>query len=137
MSDRNDRLLDRFASRSPLADLAPPDDGEPETLGCFGLLRGRDRAVSAELRRRTGESIALPYSYISRIEYLPSVGIVLHCGDAVVRIRGRNLINHEVRPGVTLFNALARHRVPWACEADRAAALQSAEGAVVIEAIEW
>ena len=138
MSDRT--ILDRYVGRPPLApDLVPlPDDnGEPEAFGCFGLLRGvRERAVSLELRRRTGEALAVPYGYVSRLEFAPSTGILICCGADAIRIRGRNL-NHELRPRVSLFGGLARHAVLWACESDRAASLQAADGAVVIESIEW
>ena len=140
MSDRT--ILDRYVGRPPLAvtpGAVPPagDDGEPEGFGCFGLLRGaRERAVSLELRRRTGEALAIPYSYISRCEFAPAIGILLCCGPDTVRIHGRNL-NREVRPRLTLFGGLARHAVVWACESDRAASMVAGDEAAVIESIEW
>jgi hypothetical protein len=138
MSDRPPSMLDRYVGRPAGADLIlPTDDAEPEAMGCFGLLRGaRERAVSLELRRRTGECLAIPYGYVARLEFSPSGGILLCCGADTVRIRGRNL-NHEVRPRLTLFGGLARHAVVWVCESDRAAALAAAGDAVVVEAIEW
>jgi hypothetical protein len=137
-SDRQPSMLERYVGRASGSDLpGDPDDGEPEVLGCFGLLRGvRERAVSLELRRRTGECLAIPYGYIARMEFSPSGGILLCCGAETVRLRGINL-NREVRPRVTLFGGLARHAVPWVCEADRAAALAEGKNAVVVESIEW
>jgi hypothetical protein len=139
MSDRT--ILDRYVGRPPLA--PTPDsvtlaaDGEEEVLGCFGLLRGmRERAVCLELRRRTGEVVAIPYGYVSRLEFTPAGGIRVCCGADAVLIRGRNL-NREVGPRLTLFSGLARHAVPWVCEADRAASLASGGEAVVVEKIEW
>ena len=38
-------------------------------------------------------------------------------------------------PKVKLFEAIARHRVPWIQEADGAAVLEAAESAVLIESI--
>jgi hypothetical protein len=132
-------MLDRYVGR-PSGSVLPPagaDDGEPEVLGCFGLLRGvRERAVSLELRRRTGEALAIPYGYVSRIEFSPAIGILICCGTDVVRIRGRNL-NRELRPRVSLFGTLARHAVPWVCEADRPTALGAKGDTLVIDGIEW
>ena len=139
MSDRS--MLDRYLGRQPADGPTTPvgEDvaDEAETLGCFGLLRGsRERAVALELRRRSGEVLAVPYGYVARLEYTPQGGILLCCGSETVRIRGRNL-NHEVRPRVTLFGGLARQAVTWVCEADRSLDLAGGGDAVLIEAIEW
>ena len=138
MSDRPS-LLERYVGHRPppFDSTAIVEEGEAEILGCFTLLRGtRERAVSLELRRRTGEILAIPYSYISRIDYAPAGGIRICCGNDTVHIRGSNL-NREVRPRVTLFGGLARHAVPCVTEADRAASLQAPGDAVIVEAIEW
>lgn len=135
MSSTTGKLLERYGGRSALS---PETDGvaEIEDLGAFGCLRGmHERSVMVELRRKTGESMAIAYSYVDRIHYAPSEGITLHCGSRSIRIRGRSL-NREIRPNVTLFQGLARARVPWIAEADEASALKAANG-IVIEAIEW
>lgn len=93
-----------------------PDADAAEDHGCFGILRGqRERAVMLELRRRTGDVLAVGYGWIERIAYDPSEGITLHLGGQKVMIRGSNL-NAEVRPNVRLFEGLTRHRVTWVRE---------------------
>ena len=94
-----------------------PDADAADDHGCFGVLRGqRERAVMLELRRRTGDVLAVGYGWVERIAYDPSDGITLHLGGQSIRIRGSNL-NAEVRPNVRLFEALTRHRVSWVREA--------------------
>jgi hypothetical protein len=138
MSNSPPSMLERYVGRPPGSDLSlGPEDGEPEVFGCFGQLRGlKERAVCLELRRRTGEVLAVPYGYVSRFEFTPAGGIMVCCGNDTIRILGRNL-NREVRPRVTLFGGLARHAVPWVCESDRAVSLAAGAEAVVIDAIEW
>lgn len=135
MSNTSGKLMERFSGRGPLA-AEPEAIAEEENLGGFGYLRGmHERSVMVELRRKSGESMAVAYSYLDRVAYEPSQGITLYCGSRGIRIRGHNL-NREVRPNVTLFQGLTRARVPWIAEADEASALKSADG-VLIEAIEW
>ena len=64
----------------------------------------------------------------------PSVGITLYFGGRVIKIAGRNL-NAEVRPNVTLVQALLRHRVPWIQEADGPTMLEAGRNVTVIEEI--
>lgn len=135
-----DSVLQRHTERV-MADRGEPPlvrevDGD-ESWGAFGWLRGtRDRAPMLELRKRDGSIMAVAYGCLERAEFDPSSGITLHVSGRPVTIRGRNL-NAELRPNVTLFNGITRHRVPWVQEAGRAEALQAAESATVIEAIEW
>jgi hypothetical protein len=135
MLNKSGNLLERYTGRG---DAVTTGDAivEIEDLGAFGYLRGmHEKSVMVELRRRSGETMAIAYSYVDRIHYEPSDGITLHCGSRVVRIRGRSL-NREIRPNVTLFQSLTRARVPWIAEADEASALKPGNG-VVIELIEW
>lgn len=132
-------LLKKYTNRA-----APPGEAETggdadgtEDLGAFGWLRGRhDRAIMLELRKRTGNILAVGYGYIDRMTFDPSEGITLHAGTQVILIKGRNL-NAEARPQVRLFQGLTRNRVPWIAEADQAQKLKVGKDAVIIESIEW
>src|SRR5271170_3536552 len=130
------KILDRYsgrASEQAAEASAGPDDDGTEDLGTFGWLRGmRDRSVMLELRKKTGDILAIGYGWIERIEFDPSKGITLKCGGQEIRIKGRNL-NSEARPQVRLFQGLTRHRVPWVQEAGQSAALVADKQAPVIE----
>jgi hypothetical protein len=136
----SDKLLDKYTGRR-FSNSGEPDGGSEvdgsEDLNVFGWLRApRDRAVMVELRKGTGNILAVGYGYIDRIEFSPSEAITLHCGDQKIKIRGRNL-NGEIRPAVRLFSGLARHRVTWIAEADPSSKLQASKNAVIVESIEW
>ena len=108
-----------------------------DDLGAFGWLRGiRDRAISLELRKKTGNIVAIPYMHLERLEFDPSSGITLYAGGQTYRIKGRNL-NAEIQPTKRLWQGLVRCRVPWIQEADRPDALQADKSATVVESIEW
>lgn len=108
-----------------------------DDLGAFGWLRGiRDRAVMLELRRKDGSIVAIGYGWLERVAFDPSEGITLSAAGQKVRIKGRNL-NAEVRPSVRLFEGIARHRVPWIRESDRAAAMGAEDRAAIVDSIEW
>jgi hypothetical protein len=135
----SDKILQKYTSRGGGGepDVALIESAEAEDLGSFGWLRGhRDRAITVELRKKTGHIIAVSYAFISKFEYEPSLGIVLHCGGQLYTIKGRNL-NQDVRPNVRLFEGLARMRVPWIQEADRSESLKPDRPAVTIETISW
>lgn len=140
MSD-NARILNRYTGRGSEAAAGDEEviDGEgedAENLGCFGWARGvRTRAVSLELRKKSGEILAIPYAYISRLEFQPSAGITLQCGADVVHLRGRNLNGGSGQ--LRLFQGITRQKVTWVQEADRAGQLQADQKSVVVEAIEW
>lgn len=134
------RLLDKYTGRMPDA---PASDGPvqesdaTDDLGAFGWLRGiRDRAMMLELRKKTGESLAIPYGWIERVLFDPSDGITIHAGGQKVRLKGRNL-NAEQRGQGRLFEGVTRGRVAWIQEADEPANLQASNGATVVERIEW
>lgn len=113
-------------------DAAPSDD-----LVAFGWLRGtRDSAPMLELRKKTGSILAIGYGWLERIEFDPSIGILLDVGDQRIAIRGRNL-NGEVRAGVRLFEGLTRHRVTWIQEASNVESLQADERSCVVDSIDW
>lgn len=83
----------------------------------FGWLRGiKDRALMLQLRKRTGNILAVPYSWFEGVEFDPSVGITLMYKGRRIEIRGSNL-NAEVRPNVRLFDGITRQRVTWVQEA--------------------
>ncbi len=108
-----------------------------DDFGAFGWLRGiRDRAVMLELRRKDGSIVAIGYGWLERVAFDPSDGITLSAAGQKIRIKGRNL-NSEVRPSVRLFEGIARHRVPWVREADRAAAMETHARATIIDSIDW
>ena len=137
----SDRVLSKYLSREEkgIDETIGPDSGSDgtEDLGAFGWMRGqRERSVMLELRKKTGDVLAVGYGWIERMEFNPSEGITLHCGRLTIRIKGRNL-NGEARPQVRLFQGFTRHRVPWIQEADHAADLRADQKAVVVEAIEW
>lgn len=133
------RILERYTDRpgEPAPDGAAAEADGTEDLGSFGWLRGpRERAVMLELRKKTGNILAVGYGWLDRVEFDPSDGITLHAGGQRIRIKGRNL-NAEARPQVRLFQGITKNRVPWVEEADQAAAFQADGRAVIVEAIEW
>lgn len=106
-------------------------------LPCFGWLRGaRDSAPMLELRKKTGNILAISYSWVEQIEFDPSEGVFLDVGDQRIAIRGRHL-NTEIRPGIKLFEGLTRHRVPWIREVSSAELLQVPDDVCVVESINW
>jgi hypothetical protein len=117
-----------------------PDDVEIEgdgvvDLQAFGFLRGiRDRSVMLELRQKDGSIYAFSYAWLERAEFNPSDGIKLCFGGKAATIRGRNL-NAEIRPGIRLFDALVRHRVPFIQESDGPTAMKAARDALVVDEI--
>src|SRR5690349_3388569 len=137
----NDKILERFAAgrkaEASIPAVAAEQPAESDDLGYFGVLRGvAERAVMLELRQKTGTILAVGYSWLERIEFDPSEGIKLFVGGLEILISGRNL-NEEIRPHVTLFECLTRHRVPWIREADEDEAMKSPKTETVIEEIRW
>ncbi len=133
----SDRLLERVQRRTAANSNDELELQGEDDLGCFGWLRGvRDRAIMLELRKKDGHALAIGYSWIERVELVPDEGITLHLPGRTVRIRGSRM-NAEIRPTVRLFDGIIRHRVPWIREADRAELMQSGDGEVAVERIEW
>lgn len=109
----------------------------PEDPGCFGWLRGvRDRAIMLELRKKSGNILAIGYAWIDRIEFEPSEGITLSAGGRTIRIRG-HCLNAEVRPGVRLFEGLTRQRVPWVREVEGAEGPAASGSSVMVDEVKW
>jgi hypothetical protein len=137
MNDSNG-ILEKYAGRNGEG-VAERDQEEAEVtedLVSFGWLRGiRDRALSLELRMKTGNIVAIGYSYIEKLEFDPSEGITLHALGQKIRIKGRNL-NAEIRQSFRLFEGICRHRVPWVKEADEPAEMRADSNATVVEQIE-
>ena len=63
------------------------------------------RAVMLDLRLKNGAYISLPYSYMTKVKFNPSIGLELYISGNYVKITGRNL--HE------MYNYLCRHRVTF------------------------
>ncbi len=89
-----------------------------------------------ELRKKSGNLTAIPYSWIERVDFNPTVGITLHAQGEEIHIKGRNL-NSEARPNVRLFQGITQHRVTWVREANRRRDLNVSEYITVIEEISW
>lgn len=110
--------LDRYTGRRDTEPVAAEvkDNEAVEDIGAFGWLRGmRARVTMLDLRMRNGNRIAIAYSWIERIDFDPSVGIVITAGRQRVQIAGQNL-NIEVKVGVRLYEGLASQRVLWVRE---------------------
>jgi hypothetical protein len=129
---RPGRLIDDRFDPAPGADSGSVDDFQS-----FGWLRGiRDRATMLELRKKSGDVMAIGYNWIERVEFNPTDGITLHIHGDKILIKGRNL-NAEIRPEVRLFQGIARHRIAWVQEADRPGSLNGGDRATIIEEITW
>jgi hypothetical protein len=135
----SDRILQKYTGKGTdrIVDAAATEESETtDDLGAFGWLRGRDRAVMLELRKKNGNVLAVGYGWLERVELDPSEGITLHLVGQKILIKGRNL-NAAVRPDIRLFQGLTRHKVPFIQEADGPTAMQAGKSATVIERIEW
>ncbi|MGD9691416.1 MAG: hypothetical protein AB7G17_01080 [Phycisphaerales bacterium] len=134
----SDSVLERHGLRpgGPVSRILGAEEPElGDEFGCYGLYRGvRERAVMLELIKRDGRVTAIGYAWIHRMEYDPKGRILLHAGDQIVTIVGRNL-NRSGTGQHGLFALLTRHRVPWLRELDRTGALQADESEAVIDSI--
>jgi RNase P/RNase MRP subunit p29 len=135
-------MTDKFLHHRPgrlIDDRLDPsaDSSGVNDFHSFGWLRGiRERATMLELRKKSGEVMAIGYSWIEHVEFSPTDGITLHVHGDKIRIKGRNL-NAETRPEVRLFQGIARHHVAWVQEADRPGSLNGSERATIIDEIVW
>lgn len=106
-----------------------------DDYGAFALLRGvRDFARFLQIRKKDGDSIAIGYAWLERVETSPDCITLCFTGQKV-KIIGRNL-DAEIRPNVRLIDAVLRHRCPWIQEADAVTATLADKQALVIERIE-
>jgi len=131
-------ILHKYVGRNETSELSHISEMETlDDLGAFGWLRGfRERAAMLELRKKTGNILAIPYGWIERAEFDPSEGITLYTCGKIITIRGRNL-NSDIRPHIRLFQGIAQHRVLWIQESEQSASLQAAKDATVVEQIQW
>lgn len=129
-------VLRRYSARlDPTGE--PPEENGVDDMGSFGWLRGaRERAVMLDLRKSSGDRLAIAYSWIERIEFDPSAGIRLHAGQVVATIHGQHL-NAEVRPKMSLFDGLVRHRITWIQEADHTTLLPATHCTCIATTIAW
>jgi hypothetical protein len=86
-----------------------------------------------QLRLRSGRILACGYMWLDNAIFVPEVGITLSFASQRVTIIGQNL-DAEIRSGITLFDALMRHRVAWLRESD--ATIETSRGELVIERID-
>ena len=133
-----DSILQKYTRSGEVMDLPSAADTETaDDVGAFGWLRGvRERGAMIELRKKTGNILAIPYGWIERAEFDPSEGITLHANGQKIIIKGRNL-NSEIPRQIRLFEGVTRHRVLWIQESDQSASLQASKDATVIEQIQW
>lgn len=130
MIDERVNRLKQFAKQD-----AEPKEGEEDDFGTFGWLHGiRDKALMLELRLKTGNCVALGYTWLELAEYNPSTGITLHFAGQKVTLQGEKL-NQPFRDSVRLFEGLLRHRVTWVREADRKSSTLADATQLVIDAI--
>lgn len=136
MSDNS--LAMRLAGRSGIGTQLPDvEESSCDDLGSFGYLRGvRERAVMLELRKRNGNTLAIGYAWIERMELDRSAGIILHVAGQPIVIEGRNL-NGPTTSRAKLFEGLVWHRVPWIQELPVTETLGRGDGICVVESIGW
>jgi hypothetical protein len=108
-----------------------------DELHSFGWLRGiRERAWMLELRKKSGNVLAVAYSWIECVEFDPTEGILLQVHSDTIRIKGRNF-NAQVRSEVRLFQGIARHRVAWIKETEESSSVNPGERITIVEEIVW
>jgi hypothetical protein len=104
--DAATRLAELRAGKKPLEPAENIDD-----VDTFSTMSAdRQQKVMLELRFKTDDAEAFPYSYLVRARFNPSNGILLDFGVAEVRISGLNL-----RP---LYAGLVTQRVAMIPEVD-------------------
>lgn len=134
MSDTN-KLLDRLQARRTTTN----EDDDPdafEDCGTFGLLRGtKERAIMLNLKLKTGDEDAFAYALLERVTFQRSIGIGLRFPGIQVMLSGRHL-HKPVGTGVSLLEALHRHRVPWISELDEVRSWTHADEVPIITRVE-
>jgi hypothetical protein len=122
--------LNRLKSMRNLPDETAQEEDSVE--GVFGFLRGvKERATMLELRLKTGDSVALSYSWLDKASYNPSTGITLQFSGITVQIEGR-LLNNKRQGNQSLYEGLIRQRISWIEEADQAQTLICQDRTVVV-----
>jgi hypothetical protein len=136
------KLLSKLTAHAgqprPEAEPKRPEDDE-QHCNAFGYLRGvRERALLLELRFRDGNAEAFTYSWLGRVSYVASAGLLLRFnGDRLywVLVEGANL-NKALEGGVSLYQkGLLRHRVTWVREMSAEELSRAGPGDVTVEHI--
>jgi hypothetical protein len=127
-SDAATRLSELREGKKPAESASDADslDAEESKDKAFSMVSAdRLQKVMLELRLKTNDADAFPYSYLVRARFNPSTGIHLDFGVAEVRITGENL-----RP---IYAGLVAQRVAFIQEMDElyAEAEGRADGTVV------
>jgi hypothetical protein len=120
--DAATRLAELRAGKKPLESTEEAgllDDEESEHKAFSTVSADRQQKIMLELRFKTDNAEAFPYSYLVRAKFNPTNGILLDFGVAEVKISGLNL-----RP---LYAGLVTQRVAMIPEVDELYA--EAEGA--------
>jgi hypothetical protein len=132
--DLGTRLADlRRGAASPAAAEEATEAEEVEELLPGGsvafarLLSPRRPELMLELRRKSGDALALGYAYLVSIGFNRSGGLVLEFTGHQVKIKGRNL-----RP---LWRGLVQQRVAWLQELDPMAEAAQEETATTVTEI--
>lgn len=130
-------LNDRIQSRRPAVVVTEDDPNSSEDWGTFGVLRGaKERAVMLNLKLKTGDDDdAFAYALLERVTFDRSIGIVLRFPGIQVTLIGRNL-KQPVGSGVSLLEAIHRHRVSWISECDEVRSWTHAADVPVVTRIE-
>jgi hypothetical protein len=111
--DAAERLSELRSGKKPAESASETeslDAGESEGKGFSTISPDRQQKVMLELRFKTDDAEAFPYSYLVRARFNASKGILLDFGIAEVRILGLNL-----RP---LYAGLVTQRVAMIPEVD-------------------
>jgi hypothetical protein len=66
------------------------------------------RAIMLELRTRDGKRKGLPYSYMTKADFDPDIGIEIHVSDVIVLLKGRGL--------ESIYTYLLQNRLNWVRE---------------------
>ena len=131
-SDRARYLIRKYGGRNPGAPDAPAAGGsvrvpqtpsyppkptyaveqptEPQRAFSTQKVRagGRQHEIMLDVRRKTGDRIGLPYTYLTAVTFDPSEGLTLQFSTHTVRIKGRSLQK--------LYQPLLLHQVSYVQE---------------------
>lgn len=128
--------IEELIQRRARKESDPTETEAMEEYPCFGFLRGqRDRAFALELRKKTGEILAIPYHLFESVRYAPATGIHLKAAGQEITISGRNL--NGGKDQVSLFAAITRQRVLWVGEMERVDICAAISNPLFVDSIRW
>lgn len=107
MSDSGD-ITTKYAHRPIVRSRGVETTAAEQAYSVLSANQGHE--LMLDVRLKTGDRVALPYSYLSRIEFDPSAALLLDFTATRLTIRGRNL--------GPLYNGLLMHKVTWIQESD-------------------